>query len=748
MDGYVWLLLLAFLSAPFVGVALSVGNRRRLRTLEQRVRWLETAADARDFGRRDAPATRRPAMTAVVPAPAPSVFTAPPAPPRTPEAPPDAAETFGWRGLEGRLGGTWLSRIGALVVTIGIALFLRYAFDSGWIQPAGRVALGVAAGVGLLVVGERLQRAAYRIPAQALVATGVAALYLSIFAAFGFYHLLPQPAAFGLMILVTATALALAIHHDSRALAVLANLGGFLTPVLLATNRDAGLALFTYLAILDAGMLVSAYWRRWPELHALSFVFTHLLYFAWFLRWYATGELPQRTIALVGASVFLVLFSLVAVIESRTRQRLTPERLWQVTGVLVLAAPAVYFATARTILWPADASWLALLCLVLSASYVALARATLGAPAVGPQLLLLHGAIALGFLTLTFPIQFAEHGTSIAWSVEGAALIWGGRRLRSLAMRTAGLVVLGLAAARWAMVLFGHVPHGGPFVADNPALLSTVVFVVAAAIAAWLSRTEEPADPERYARPWLIATAVGAAALFMTVELDGHPAMLDSAMSDVATTLVWLGAVAVLLACIASDRTATLPGVTAVVLLAVSVKASTLDVEQWRWLVPPPPPLVNARFMVGMLIAGAIGLYAWRAPAFTLDAPTRRLLRAGALGAGAMYLLWHLSAEVILAPLGFASPGEMSMARHMALSILWTAYALVVMVIGIQRREAAPRFGAMALFGVVLLKIFLVDLGRLDAGYRILSFLVLGAVLIFASFMYTRFRERIVGGTS
>ena len=748
MDGYVWLLLLAFLSAPFIGVALSVGNRRRLQTLEQRVRSLEMAADARDFARRDAPATRPPVMPSAVPAPAPSVFTAPPAPPRPLEAPPGAADTFGWRGLEGRLGGTWLSRIGALVVTIGIALFLKYAFDSGWIQPAGRVALGVAAGVGLLVVGERLQRAAYRIPAQALVATGIAALYLSIFAAFGFYHLLPQPAAFGLMVLVTATALALAIHHDARALAVLANLGGFLTPVLLATNRDAGLALFTYLAILDAGMLVSAYWRRWPELHALSFAFTHLLYFAWFARWYAAGELPQRTIALVGASVFLVLFSLVAVIESRARQRLTPERLWQVTGVLVLAAPAVYFATARTILWPAHASWLALLCLVLSASYVALARATLGAPRVGPPLLLLHGAIALGFLTLTFPIQFAQHGTSIAWSVEGATLIWGGRRLRSRAMRTAGLVVLGLAAARWAIVLFGHVAHGGPFVADNPALLSTVVFVVASAIAAWLFRTEGPADPERHARPWLITVAVGAAALFVTVELDGHPAMLDPAMSDVATTLVWLGAVAVLLACIASDRTATLPGVTAVVLLAVTVKASTLDVEQWRWLVPPPPPLVNARFMVGLLIAGAIGLYAWRAPAFTLDAPTRRLLRAGALAAGAVYLLWHLSAEVILAPLGFASPGELSMARHMALSILWTAYALVVMVIGIQRREAAARFGAMALFGLVLLKIFLVDLGRLDAGYRILSFLVLGAVLIFASFMYTRFRERIVGRTS
>ena len=755
MDGYVWLLLLAFLSAPFVALAIALGNRRRIHVLEQRLRSLEQAEDARDFARRagpgPAPAAPAPATLIAPPAPTPSVFAAAATSSPLPEPPPAAVERFGWRGLEGRLGGTWLSRIGALVVTIGIALFLKYAFDSGWIHPAGRIALGVAAGVALLIAGERLQRAAYRVPAQALVATGIAALYLSIFAAFGLYHLLPQPAAFGLMVLVTATALALAIHHEARAIAVLANLGGFLTPVLLSTNRDAAVALFTYLAILDAGMLVSAYWRRWPELHALSFVFTHLLYFAWFSSWYAATEPPPRTVALVGASVFFVLFSLVAVIESRAaRQRITPERLWHVTGLLVLATPAVYFAAARTILWPAHASWLALLCLVLSAYYAAIARATLAAPRVGPPLLLLHGAIALGFLTLTFPIQFARHGTSIAWSVEGAALLWGGRQLRSLAFRVAGLVVLGLAAARWSMLLFGHVPHDGPFLADNPALLSTIVFVVAAAVAAWLYRTEAAttADLEPYARPWLAAVAVGAAALFMTVELDGHPAILDPALHDVATTLVWLGAAAVLLGCITSDRTATLPGVAAVVLLAVTVKASTLDVEQWRWLTPPPPPLVNARFAVGLLIAGALALYAWLAPSFSLDAATRRLLRAGAIAAAAAYLLWHLSAEVILAPLGFASPGEMSMARHLALSILWTAYALVVMGIGIQRREAAPRFGAMALFGVVLLKVFLVDLGRLEAGYRILSFLVLGAVLIFASFMYTRFRERIVGRPS
>jgi uncharacterized membrane protein len=752
----VWLLALAFVAAPFVGLAVSLGTRQRLHVLERRIRSLEAAADLRDFARHDipapetpeAPATAAPAVFAAPPSPTPSVFASPSPPAPRAEAAETPVDEFGWRGLEGRLGGTWLGRVGALVVTVGIALFLKYAFGNGWIQPAGRVALGVALGVVLLVVGERLQRATYRVPAQALVGTGIAALYLSVFAAYGLYHLISQPAAFGFMVLVTATALALAIHHDARALAVLANLGGFLTPVLLSSHRDAAVALFTYLAILDAGMVASAYWRRWPELHGLSFAFTQLLYFAWFTRWYMSDP-PQRMIALTGASVFFVLFSLVAVVESRGRQRITPQRLWRVTGVLILATPAVYFAAARAVLWPTHTAWLALLCLALSAYYLAIARATLAAPRVGPHLLLLHGAIALGFLTLTFPIQFAEHGTSIAWSVEGAALIWGGVRLRSRATRAAGLVVLALAAVRWVMVLLSHVAHEGTLVVDSPALVATVVFALAAAIAAGVYRADDSgADHERYAAPWLTIAATGAAALFLSVELDGHPSLMDPAMNDVITSLVWLAAGAVLLARATADRTATLAGVAALTLLAVAVKASTLDVEQWRWLVPRPPPVVNARFAVGLLIVGAIALYARLTSRFALDAGMRRTLRVGAIGAAAVYGLWHLSAEVLLAPLGAADPGELSMARHMALSILWTAYALGAMVVGIQKREAAPRVGALALFGVVVLKVFLVDLARLDAGYRILSFLVLGAVLILASFMYTRYRERIVGHLS
>ena len=319
MEAMIALLVLLVVVGPLAALVLSLTLRRRVRELELRLLLLENERTERTRATARPPEPVRPPSTTepAQPIPVESRTVQPTARLREPADPTPvqhatrrrepadatpvqhATRTGGsggsgtrppaqWRNLEQRLGDTWLNRVGALVLTLGIAFFLKYAFDNQWIQPAGRVALGLVAGALLLLVGERLQRAAYRGPAQGVVAVGIAALYLSVYAAFAFYQLVTQPVAFAVMVLVTATAAALALHHDARAVAVLANLGGFLTPILLATDRDAGTALFGYLAVLDAGMLVVAWHRRWPELGLMSFAFTHALYVAWFQRWYTT----------------------------------------------------------------------------------------------------------------------------------------------------------------------------------------------------------------------------------------------------------------------------------------------------------------------------------------------------------------------------------------------------------------------------------------------------------------------------
>src|SRR5207248_11546267 len=196
---------------------------RRVRELELRLLLLESdrarAARGPEPARPEQPVAPRAPIQAPPPEPAGVGALIPPHPvaPRPPqpvesETVQHPAQTGGFGGsgtrpptqqsgmrpptqlnMEQRLGGTWLNRVGALVLTLGIAFFLKYAFDNQWIQPAGRVALGLVAGALLLLVGERLQRAAYRGPAQGVVAVGIAALYLSVYAAFAFYQLVTQP---------------------------------------------------------------------------------------------------------------------------------------------------------------------------------------------------------------------------------------------------------------------------------------------------------------------------------------------------------------------------------------------------------------------------------------------------------------------------------------------------------------------------------------------------------------------------
>src|SRR5262245_39995033 len=204
---------------------------------------LESAALAPAF--EDSAASAQP----VARTPEPAVAASPGAP-SAPESRP-AAEVGQW---EGRLGGTWLSRVGAILFVLGVGFFLKHAFEQDWIGPTGRVLAGLVAGVLMLVSGVRLvRRATYRVPAQGLVAPGIGILYLSLYGAHAFYALVKAPAAFVAMALVTAVGFATALRLDSRALVILATLGGLMTPVILSTDTDAPAALFTYLAILDLG---------------------------------------------------------------------------------------------------------------------------------------------------------------------------------------------------------------------------------------------------------------------------------------------------------------------------------------------------------------------------------------------------------------------------------------------------------------------------------------------------------------
>jgi uncharacterized membrane protein len=153
---------------------------------------------------------------------------------------------------------------------------------------------------------------------------------------------------------------------------------------------------------------------------------------------------------------------------------------------------------------------------------------------------------------------------------------------------------------------------------------------------------------------------------------------------------------------------------------------------------PAQPFLFNERFgtYAGVILSMGVALWAAREHGDSVSQPETTTLGVLAVAINVYALLafslelWDYYGHAV--SLGM----DRGLAQHLALSLLWTAYASVLIVIGIKRRSALLRWQSLVLFGLVVVKVFLYDSAYLQRFYRILSFLILGLVLLVVSFLY------------
>src|ERR1700761_2032127 len=176
--------------------------------------------------------------------------------------------------LESRIGSQWFNRIGILAVLIGMAWFLKLAIDNHWIGPAGRVLIGLLAGAGLIAWSERFRARGFQAFSYSLQSGGSGILYLSLWAAFSLFHLIPGAVAFSAMVAVTAFNGFLSWIQDSELLAVYAIAGGFGTPLLVSTGENHEVALFSYMLLLDIAVLALVIVRPYSRLLVGAFAGT------------------------------------------------------------------------------------------------------------------------------------------------------------------------------------------------------------------------------------------------------------------------------------------------------------------------------------------------------------------------------------------------------------------------------------------------------------------------------------------
>ena len=205
--------------------------------------------------------------------------------------------------FEERLGSQIFNRVGIVLLLIGTAWFLKLAVDRRWIvpSPTGRLIVGLVAGAAIVLWSERFRQKGFASFSYSLKALGSGLLYLSLWAAFHIYHLLPAPAALGLMVLVTAWNTWMSWAQDSELLAAYALAGGFATPLLLSGGGNHEAFLFTYLLAIDVATVVLVRLRSWPRLLLGAFPLTVAFFIAWYSEYFVASELMLT-------SVFIVLF--------------------------------------------------------------------------------------------------------------------------------------------------------------------------------------------------------------------------------------------------------------------------------------------------------------------------------------------------------------------------------------------------------------------------------------------------------
>lgn len=604
--------------------------RHLLRELTTRVYRIE-----RNLGREAVPAQLSPAQPASITAPQSPAAPPPPAPltpiqppplvPATPIYPssPRPHRTAGAPpeiNLESRIGSHWLNRIGISAVLIGVSYFLKYAFDNNWIGPAGRVTIGLLAGIGIVVWSERFRSRGYQIFSYSLKAVGVGVLYLSLWAAFQVYSLVPGGVAFAAMLLVTAATAALALSQDAEILAAFALTGGFVTPALLSTGQNRELALFAYVAVLDLASLAMMAFKPWRRLLVLSYAGTLLLYVGWYSEFY---DRSQVGLTLAFATLFFAISAIAPLVA------LAPENeagvFASIPFILVFVNAVVYFLQIYAMFEEISKTETAWFALGLAAVYIYLswrAEARFGGSAMGQKLKLLHLALAIGFITIAIPIRLDEHWITVGWIVEAAILLWVADRIHSDLLNAFAVGALALGVVR--LLAFDNF-HSTQLIFNARMGTHALAVAVLGGVAWYASKRDD-----------------------------------ETGRSAAAIAVVALNALA---------------------LIALTREVADYYAQQLAALRPQP---------------GAFNLAYW------------------------------------------SQSRSIGITRDFTYSALWMAYGAMLMVVGFWRNSAFVRWQALLLIAATTVKVFVYDTSQLDHIYRILSFIVLGVLLLTVSFAYQK----------
>ena len=707
-------------------------------------------------------ATEKPVITAPT-APKPQ-FSAPKI--RLPKQPSD---------LEKIIGESWINKIGILIVVIGVAIGAKYSIENELISPLTRIILGYLVGIGLLGFGIKL-KPKFEGYSAVLVSGAISIFYFITYFAYSFYDLIPQALAFVMMLIFTAFTVFTAIKYKRVVIAHIGLIGAYAVPFLLSSGSGRVDILFSYMLIINLGILFISIKKDWKSLHYSAFFFTWMIYGSWFAdKSFYSSLQGYEALGIGFATAFFLIFYGVSLFNNI----ISKEKLDKVNIILILLNSFIYFGFGFGIFNGHSIldSYLGLFTLFNAVIHFAVLFFIKSKKLADSTLFYSTLAMVFTFITIAIPIQLDGSWVTLLWIAQGTILFWLGKTKKISIYEKISLPILGLAFIsfledwsryRYAVDLDIHAFW-------NINFLTGVFAVLGYGFTVYLSRKHPDPEIEKYSPFNTIKSFYLPALLVLTAYLTFRNEIAyyfdywyesssvfvrekgdeyNEYNNDIgifrniyllAYSLVFFGGMALLNFYKFKNK---ILGVSSIVIgLLTLLSAQTFGLGE----------LGDLRYSY---INGHYSKY--------FNVSINYILIRYPLWAAVGFALWaifknaksyienvkfHIFLEVVIhiSILNFLSNELvtwMDIAGYqdvfkLGLSILWSVYSLLLVSLGIYQKKKYLRISALVLFGITLAKLFLYDISNLSTISKTIVLIILGLLLLIISFLYNKFKDKI-----
>ena len=680
--------------------------------------------------------------------------------------------------LEKIIGESWINTIGILIVIIGVAIGAKYSIENELISPLTRIILGYLVGVGLLGFGIKL-KPKFEGYSAVLVSGSISIFYFITYFAYSFYNLIPQILAFAMMLIFTVFTVFAAIKYNRVVIAHIGLIGAYAVPFLLSSGSGRVDILFSYMLIINLGILFISIKRDWKTLHYSAFFFTWLIYGSWFAdKSFYSSLQGYEALGIGFATAFFLIFYGVSLFNNI----ISKEKLDKINIILILLNSFIYFGFGYGIFNSNTKldTYLGLFTLFNAVIHFVVLFFIKSKKLADSTLFYSTLGMVFTFITIAIPIQLDGSWVTLLWIAQGTILFWIGKTKNIPIYEKISLPILGLSFLSlledWSFYRYAN--NGDIQAFWNINFLTGILAILGYGFVVSLSRKHAETEENQKFSPfnaiksfYLPALLVLTAYLTFRNEIAYYfnywlenSSLKGKEISEIddyslynydinvfkniyliAYSLVFFGGLALLNFHKFKNKVL---GISAIVIgLLTLLSAQTFGLEElgelrYAYINGGSNEYFDVNFnyiLVRYLLWSTIGFTLW-----VIFKNTKSIIEN---------TKFHIFLEMVIhiSILNFLSNELvtwMDIAGYqdifkLGLSILWSVYSLLLVSLGIYKKKKYLRISALVLFGVTLAKLFLYDISNLSTISKTVVLIVLGLLLLIISFLYNKFKDKI-----